>query len=62
MKKRGRRPVPIALKRSQRLSVVVSTSEHDRVCLAAARLRMGVARFIRLMLLPETASSVRELR
>ena len=62
MKKRGRKPLPAYQKRTQRLSVVVSVSEHDRVCLAAARLRIGVARFIRLMLLPETSCSLRELR
>jgi len=54
MKKRGRKHVPAEQKRSQRLTVVVSVSEHDRVCQLAYSLRMDVSRFIRLMLMLET--------
>lgn len=49
--RRGRKPVPSDRRKQARVSIALSAAEYDRVCLTALRLRMGVSRFVRLMLI-----------
>lgn len=54
----GRPPLPPEQKRTERVSVALSKDEHDRICLAALRLRMEPSKFIRLMILPDSGSEL----